>query len=375
MHVVETGRHGELRRAAADARHARPHGGEQRVRRRGVARVVVGNLLDGDPARRDLFRRGLEPGAEFALGIAHALDRQHAAVDGEAGGGGHGVDLAPLAGGEDAAEVDGRVHAAPVGRTEGAPREQLLVAVEREHERGHLLEGVDAGLGRGAVGGAAVDADIEPHDAVVAAAHAVALAALAHHGVVGAQFAVAGDPARAQRAVGLLVGGERHLDVEVGLHARGAQGLQGEDDAGDGALHVGGAAAVDPAVLHDGVERAAVPPLAGDRHDVVVRVEMDGLFRAGVPEADDVIARVIEQLRLGLLLERARNRQAAHRQAEAAQRVREQGRDLPVVLARGVDRAQPDQLLQEGDEVGLVAVEVAGGGHAGIMGPRSRWRK
>ena len=54
--------------------------------------------------------------------------------------------LAALASGEDAAEVDGRVHAAPVGCAEGALRELLLVAIEREDQRGHLLEGVDARL-------------------------------------------------------------------------------------------------------------------------------------------------------------------------------------------------------------------------------------
>ena len=58
-----------------------------------------------------------------------------------------------------------------------------------------------------------MDLDVEPHDAIVAAADGVAFPALAHHGVIGTQLAVVHHPAGAEHAVGFLVGGERDLDV------------------------------------------------------------------------------------------------------------------------------------------------------------------
>ena len=200
--------------------------------------MVVRDLLDRDAALGNFGRSLFQEGAEVALGGGNRLDGQEPAVDAEAGGGGHGVDLAALAAGEDAAEVERGNHDLALGRAEFLFGEDFLVPVEREHEGGHLFERVDAAVGDRAVCGQAVHADIEPHDAVVAAADGVALAALADDGVVGAEFSVAGDPTSTESAVGLLVGGERDLDVKVGLAAGGPQRLQGEDDAGDGALHV-----------------------------------------------------------------------------------------------------------------------------------------
>ena len=171
-------------------------------------------------------------------------------------------------------------------------------------------------------------------------------------------------PAGAERAVSLLIRGERDLDVEIGPDPRGAERLEREDDAGDGALHVGGAAAVDPAVGHHRVEGVAVPPLAGNGDHVVMGVEMHGFLRAGVPEADDVVARPGEQLRLGLFLQRPGDGDPAHLEADAAQGRGQQLGDRAVILPRGVDRAQPDEPLQEGGEVGLVPLEIEGGRHA-----------
>ena len=137
------------------------------------------------------------------------------------------------------------------------------------------------------------------------------------------------------------------------------------------------AAAVDPALLHRGIERIAMPPLPRDRHDVVVGVEVDGLFRAGVPEGDDVVARVIELIRLGFLLQAARDGNAAHLQAKLAQGLGQQSSDFAVVFAGRIDRTDAHQLLQEGNQGGLMALEVIGGGHGQgcTMGYGSGWRK
>ena len=349
MHVVEAGRDHRLGRASADAGDALLHRGEEWRGRRAVTGEIFGDFLDGDAALRN-FRGGLlEEGAEFALGGGEVLGREHAAVDGEAGERGHGVDLAALAGGEDTAEVERRMQPAAIGRAKSLAGEDFLVAAEGEHEGGHFLEGVDAFLRHGAMGGFAVHDDVEPNDAVVAAADGGAFAAFADDGVISAQLAMVDDPIGAEEAVGFFVGDEGDLDIAARSGASGAEGRERVDDAGDGALHVGGAAAVNPAAIDDGVERVAVLPLAADGHDVVVGVEVDGLLRAGVPEGDHVGARVAELVGLGFLLQRARDFHAAHVQAEVAQSRGEQLGGRGVVFAGRIDRAEADELLEEGD--------------------------
>ncbi len=86
--------------------------------------------------------------------------------------------------------------------------------------------------------------------------------------------------------------------LKLGVRPGLAQRLQREDDARNGALHVGSAAAIHPALLHHGIEGAVA--ISGNGDNVKVGIEMDGLFRAGVPTRHDVIARVIQQLGLGL---------------------------------------------------------------------------
>src|SRR6185369_15618024 len=88
----------------------------------------------------------------------------------------HRVDLAALAGAEDAADVDGGAHDLTLGSAEGAPGELALVITEQEDERGHLFQGVDAQSRHRAVGRATVDSDLQPNDPVVPAADMAGLA-------------------------------------------------------------------------------------------------------------------------------------------------------------------------------------------------------
>ena len=123
----------------------------------------------------------------------------------------------------------------------------------------------------------AVNHDVEPDDAVVAAPDQAPFPALHHHDVVGPQRHVIHHPAGAEQAVGLLVRRERDLDIAARRHRGGAQGAQRQHEARDRALHVGGAAAVDPAVLDRRLEGAPVTPAAAGGHHIVMGVEMEGL--------------------------------------------------------------------------------------------------
>ena len=379
MHVVETGRHVEDGGLAADAGHTAGHGGEERMGRLGEAGEILGDFGDGDLALRDLTRGGGEEGAEVAFGGGLVFDGEDAAVDGEAREGGHGVDLAAGAGGELAAEVEGGAHGFALGGDEAALGEAAGIVAEGEDERGHFFEGVDAALGQGAVGGAAVDGDFEPERAVVAAADLVEFAALHDDGVVGFDRRVFDEPAGAEDGIGFLVGGERDLDVEARGGAGGAEGLEGEEEARDGALHVGRAAAVDPAGVDGAAERAAVSPGAGDGDDVVVGVEVEGFFRAGGGElAEDVVAREgVLRGREGLAEERARNREAAGAQAEGGEVAGELGGDRVVVFAGRIDGGDPHEPAEAGEEVGGVEVDVGRRSHGaeGVPGAHGRHGK
>jgi len=349
----------------AHAGDAAGHRGEERVFRRVEARVVLGNLGHGDVAIGDLARGRGERGAELPLGGGDGLDCEHAAVNGEFCERRHGVNLPALAGAEDAADVEGGPHREALGGDKAAAREAALVDLESEDEGGHLLEGVDALLGHGAVGGLAVHGDLEPDDAVVAAADGVGLAAFHDDGVVGTDGGAFHEPAGPEDGVGLLVGGERHLDVHPRRRARGAQGLQRKEEARHGALHVGGAAAEDPAALHRAAERAAVAPPAGDGHDIVVRVEMDrlpGTARGELAEHVETREAVLLR-RQGAAQQARRDRVTAGLQADGGQLMRQVGRDGVVVLARRIDGGDADELLQAGDEVGGVDVDVGGRSH------------
>ena len=136
------------------------------------------------------------------------------------------------------------------------------------------------------MGGLAVDGGLEPEDAVVADADIASRATFADDDVIGVDVLVADDVACAEIAAGLLIGGQGEFDVEVRLDLQVAEGLEGEEDGGDGALHVAAAAAIDPSCVDLGLE-GSVSPLAGGGDDVVVAVEVEGLGSTAVEVGEE----------------------------------------------------------------------------------------
>ena len=365
MHVVEARRDVEDGRLFAHAGHATGHGGEERMRWFREAGKILRDFGDGDFALRDLARGGGEERPQFTLGGGLVFDREDAAVDGEACEGGHGVDLAAGAGGELAPEVDRRAHGRALGSDKRAPGQAALVVAEGEDQRGHFFQGVDAALGQGAVGGATVDGDFEPECAVVAAANPVEFATFHDDGVVGLDGCVSDQPAGAEHGIRFLVGGERDLDIEARSGARGADGLESEEETRDGALHVGGAAAVDPAGVDGAAERTAVSPITGDGHDVVVSVEVEGFFRTrGGEFAEDVVTREgVLGRRQSLAEECARDREAAGAEADSGEITRQLSGDGVVVFTRRIDGRDTHEPLEAREEIGGVEVDVGRGSH------------
>ncbi len=167
---------------------------------------------------------------------------------------------------------------------------------------------------------------------------------------------------------GFLVGGEGHFEVEQWRRASRPQGLQRQEQAGDGSLHVGGAAAVNPAALDRAAEGAAVSPPAGDRHHVIVRVEMKRLPGArGRELAEDIEARIRPGFRWKGLFELGRGQAVAAEalQPSAASSRSGEGRDRIVIFSGRVDGGNSDNLPEPPEEVGGMAVDVGGGRHAG----------
>ena len=89
------------------------------------------------------------------------------------------------------------------------------------------------------------------------------------------EIALARQIGDAAEAAGFLVGRAGNLDragkIRIDLH----EGFDRDDRCGQPALHVAGAAAIDPAVADDAGERIDAPALAGLDH-VDMRVEMHG---------------------------------------------------------------------------------------------------
>ena len=83
-------------------------------------------------------------GAEFFFGVTGDFAGGDAAVHGEDGLGGDGVDLGAFADAEDSADAEGGVHLFAVGGLEESTGEFVLERLEPHREGGHFLEGVDA---------------------------------------------------------------------------------------------------------------------------------------------------------------------------------------------------------------------------------------
>ena len=117
--------------------------------------------------------------------------------------------------------------------------------------------------------------DLAPDRALVADPHAVGAERLGDDQRVGLDQALLDQPAHAgvAHADGLLVGHRALHDRAA--EADAAQCLGRDHLRRQAALHVGGAATVDPAVGQLAAEGVRGPVVA-DGHDVVVAVEVDG---------------------------------------------------------------------------------------------------
>src|SRR3546814_18883255 len=117
------------------------------------------------------------------------------------------------------------------------------------------------------------------------------------------------------------------------------------------ALHVAGAAAVDPAVADhplEGLDRPAVP----DRHHVDVAVEMNaGAGAPAFPPRHHVGARIARRIPRLALRPVVADLEAARLQARAE--ILRAGR---VGLARRIDRGDADEIAGESDEVVALAI-------------------
>ena len=213
------------------------------------------------------------------------------------------------------------------------------------------------------MGGLTMHRHFEPDHAVVAAADLVELPALHNDGVVGFDGGVFHQPTGPEERVGFFIRGERHLDVHLwdGLGRR--QGLDGEQETGDGALHVGRAAAIDPITLDFAAEGAAVFPLARDRHDIVVGVEVDGFLRAlGGEFAEHVVTgKSMLVGREHFLHFGHRHRQSFGLQADGIHFIDEVGGDRGVVFPGRIDGGGADEFLQTANQIGGMGIDVGGG--------------
>jgi hypothetical protein len=134
------------------------------------------------------------------------------------------------------------------------------------------------------VPGDAVGVDGHVHDAGVDRDEVVGAERLGDHGGVGAQPALH-QVVRALAAL-RLAGHARDDQIAREAHARAANGFGGHDDAGETALHVLHAVAVQAVALEARRPRIA-PPAAGERVDVRVAVQHEAGAAAGPAQGGD----------------------------------------------------------------------------------------
>jgi hypothetical protein len=159
-----------------------------------------------------------------------------------------------------------------------------LDALERLHHRRHLLHRVDRPLEAADVSGHSVGVDRHVHDARVHGDEVVGAERLGDHRGVGAKAALH-QMVRAFAALGLA--GDAGDDQIAGKpHAGSANGLGGHDDAGQAALHVLHAVAVQAIALEARRPRIALPA-AGERVDVGVAVEHEAGAAARAAQGRD----------------------------------------------------------------------------------------
>ena len=164
--------------------------------------------------------------------------------------------------------------------------------------------------------GFAVNLHVQPDHTIMTAADGVAFTTFADHGIISAKFTVLSDPAGPESAISLLVCHEGDLDIKIRADPGLLKRLDGTNNTRDCPFHISGPATIDPTALDDGVKGRAMPPLTRDGDDVVVSVKVNSFFGACIPEANDIVTRVSEQVRQGFLLQRAGNRDSPNFKAE-----------------------------------------------------------
>ncbi len=140
--------------------------------------------------------------------------------------------------------------------------DELLLDQRHEMRRGG--DGVDAGLGRAAVGGPAFELDIEPFEPFVADSHRV-VRRLPDDGPVGLEPAL--DEGLGAEALHLLVDDRPQRHPPRREPAGVLEENQGAGHGGDGAFHVDASAAVEAAVFD--ARRKRIPRRAGVRRNGV----------------------------------------------------------------------------------------------------------
>src|SRR5690606_35749578 len=131
------------------------------------------------------------------------------------------------------------------------------------------------------MGDAAMGLDLAPPDAAMAETDAVDIERLGNHHVIDAglrEEAAAGEIGNAAIAARFLVDRSGDLDRARKPRRHLDQRFRGDDRRRDSALHVAGAAAIDPAVA-DGAGEGFDGPALAHFNDIDMAVEMDA--RAG----------------------------------------------------------------------------------------------
>jgi hypothetical protein len=155
-----------------------------------------------------------------------------------------------------------------------------VVLLQRGEELARLDDGVDAEFGSGAVRGAAVHHHVEPDETPMGDGE-FEVARLGDDRSI--RLETGGDLGRAEGGV-LLVGDAG--DEDVAPEPLPPRAVGGDHHRRHPALHVEGAAAVEPAVAHDRIECVAL--VARRRHRVVVSVEHQrAAAAAAAGNADD----------------------------------------------------------------------------------------
>ena len=204
-----------------------------------------------------------------------------------------------------------------------------------QHAAGRLVEGIVALLGHGAMGGHAAKGRLQPERALMADEGRIA-GRLAHHQRAGPgqDIAEPGEKAGAV-AAGLLARGEDEDQARFAARQPGELDRR-QGHGGDAALHVAGAAAVEPVAVDLPAQGIEIPGGGAERH---------GIQMSGEAEGRGVVRALERRDEAGASLGEAVE---AHFHPGRLQQPPEMLGAGPLV-ARRIDGAQPGELLRQCD--------------------------